>query len=287
MRAVPRPRPAGPGNRLRSRRRAGSPRSTRSSSIPASSICRTCSSVARSTTRTPLQLTADEHELRASGRGRDDETGTWKCAACSSTSDVSSRAIRASASPKDAMPPLAAAGRRAVGARHGGERRSGVDDGATVRHRARAVEVRQAEGHRDRQLPRTESVRRSAGRARQEPLRLRAQGHRGGGVGHRSPAARPRFRARRQSADRHRSMGRGRPARWCTTAAWCSSRAHGSPPPAPTEAPAVAEADTLAPPPPLEIVFFSPSDAEIDVTPSAPVRVQFSRGVREAHSPAG
>ena len=51
---------------------------------------------------------------------------------------------------------------------------------------------------------------------------------------------------------------------------------------APTEAPAVAEADALAPPPPLEIVFFSPSDGEIDVTPSAPVRVQFSRGVREA-----
>ena len=51
---------------------------------------------------------------------------------------------------------------------------------------------------------------------------------------------------------------------------------------APTDAPAVAEAEAPAPPPPLEIVFFSPSDAETDVTPSAPVRVQFSRGVREA-----
>jgi hypothetical protein len=51
---------------------------------------------------------------------------------------------------------------------------------------------------------------------------------------------------------------------------------------APTEAPALADATPAAPPPPLEIIFFSPSDGETDVSPSAPVRVQFSRGVREA-----
>ena len=52
---------------------------------------------------------------------------------------------------------------------------------------------------------------------------------------------------------------------------------------APTEAPAVAEtAAPAAPPPPLEIVFFSPSDDETDVSASGAVRVQFSRGVREA-----
>jgi hypothetical protein len=51
---------------------------------------------------------------------------------------------------------------------------------------------------------------------------------------------------------------------------------------APTEAPAVAETAPAAPPAPLEIVFFSPSDAETDVSPGSPVRVQFSRGVREA-----
>ena len=52
---------------------------------------------------------------------------------------------------------------------------------------------------------------------------------------------------------------------------------------APTEATAAAEtAAPAAPPPPLEIVFFSPSDDETDVSVSGVVRVQFSRGVREA-----
>jgi hypothetical protein len=36
------------------------------------------------------------------------------------------------------------------------------------------------------------------------------------------------------------------------------------------------------PPPPLEVVFFSPSEGETDVSPTGTVRVQFSRGVREA-----
>ena len=53
--------------------------------------------------------------------------------------------------------------------------------------------------------------------------------------------------------------------------------------PAPTEAPALAENDApAAPPPPLEVVFFSPSDGETDVSPTGAVRLQFSRGLREA-----
>jgi hypothetical protein len=52
---------------------------------------------------------------------------------------------------------------------------------------------------------------------------------------------------------------------------------------APTEAPAVAESEApSAPPPPLEVVFFSPSEGEADVSPGGTVRVQFSRGLREA-----
>lgn len=52
---------------------------------------------------------------------------------------------------------------------------------------------------------------------------------------------------------------------------------------APAETPAVAENDAPPlPPPPLEVVFFSPSEGETDVSPTGAVRVQFSRGVREA-----
>jgi hypothetical protein len=52
---------------------------------------------------------------------------------------------------------------------------------------------------------------------------------------------------------------------------------------APSEAPAVPEAaGTLIPPAPLEVVFFAPSDGEVDVRPSATVRIQFSRGVTES-----
>ena len=52
---------------------------------------------------------------------------------------------------------------------------------------------------------------------------------------------------------------------------------------APTEAPALADNDAPPlPPPPLDVVFFSPSEGEVDVSPVGPVRVQFSRGVREA-----
>jgi hypothetical protein len=36
------------------------------------------------------------------------------------------------------------------------------------------------------------------------------------------------------------------------------------------------------PPPPLEVVFSSPSNGEPDVSPAAPIRIQFSRGLREA-----
>jgi hypothetical protein len=36
------------------------------------------------------------------------------------------------------------------------------------------------------------------------------------------------------------------------------------------------------PPPPLEVVFSSPVEGEIDVSPSAPIRIQFSRGLRES-----
>src|SRR5688572_3576527 len=45
-----------------------------------------------------------------------------------------------------------------------------------------------------------------------------------------------------------------------------------------TEAPEEPEAPP-PPPPPLEIVFSSPSDGEVDVAASEPVRIQFSRGL--------
>ena len=54
---------------------------------------------------------------------------------------------------------------------------------------------------------------------------------------------------------------------------------------APSEAPSpdVAEAATpVLPPAPLEVVFFSPSDGEVDVNPTSPVRIQFSRGLTES-----
>ena len=55
------------------------------------------------------------------------------------------------------------------------------------------------------------------------------------------------------------------------------------------KAPAVTDADrddgapvSAAPPPPLEIVFNSPTDGETDVTPMSSVRVQFSKGLTES-----
>jgi hypothetical protein len=52
---------------------------------------------------------------------------------------------------------------------------------------------------------------------------------------------------------------------------------------APLDTPAVAEAAAPAlPAAPLEVVFFSPSDGEVDVNPSSTVRVQFSRGLTES-----
>ena len=52
---------------------------------------------------------------------------------------------------------------------------------------------------------------------------------------------------------------------------------------APASEPAPVEA--AAPPPPKqpsEVVFSAPTNEEVDVSPSAPIRVQFSRGLREA-----
>jgi hypothetical protein len=55
------------------------------------------------------------------------------------------------------------------------------------------------------------------------------------------------------------------------------------------KAPAASDADrddgapvSAAPPPPLEIVFNSPTEGETDVTPTSSVRVQFSKGLVEA-----
>ena len=39
---------------------------------------------------------------------------------------------------------------------------------------------------------------------------------------------------------------------------------------------------SAAPPPPADVVFNSPTDGETDVIPSAPIRVQFSKGLAEA-----
>jgi len=36
------------------------------------------------------------------------------------------------------------------------------------------------------------------------------------------------------------------------------------------------------PPPPLEVVFSSPTNDEVDVSPSAPIRIQFARGLKES-----
>lgn len=44
------------------------------------------------------------------------------------------------------------------------------------------------------------------------------------------------------------------------------------------EEPAIA----LPPPPPIEVVFSSPSDGETDVSPNSPIRIQFSRSVAPA-----
>jgi hypothetical protein len=53
---------------------------------------------------------------------------------------------------------------------------------------------------------------------------------------------------------------------------------------APSEAPPdLAEAATpVLPAAPLEVVFFSPSDGEVDVNPGGTVRIQFSRGLTES-----
>jgi hypothetical protein len=55
------------------------------------------------------------------------------------------------------------------------------------------------------------------------------------------------------------------------------------------KAPAASEPDrddgapvSAAPPPPVEIVFNSPTEGETDVTPTASIRVQFSKGLTEA-----
>ena len=38
-------------------------------------------------------------------------------------------------------------------------------------------------------------------------------------------------------------------------------------------------ADDLPPPPPVEVVFSSPTEGEADVSPSSPIRIQFSRSI--------
>jgi hypothetical protein len=51
-----------------------------------------------------------------------------------------------------------------------------------------------------------------------------------------------------------------------------------------TQAPQVRTVDEEAPPlppPPLEVVFSAPTAGETDVSPAAPVRIQFSRGLKE------
>jgi hypothetical protein len=47
------------------------------------------------------------------------------------------------------------------------------------------------------------------------------------------------------------------------------------------EAGIVEDVTPPPPPPPLEVVFSSPTEGELDVSPSAPIRIQFSRGLRE------
>jgi hypothetical protein len=52
-----------------------------------------------------------------------------------------------------------------------------------------------------------------------------------------------------------------------------------------TERPAarIVEEPTPPPPPqPLQVVFNSPTDGEVDVSPAAPIRIQFSRGLRDS-----
>jgi hypothetical protein len=44
----------------------------------------------------------------------------------------------------------------------------------------------------------------------------------------------------------------------------------------------VEEATPPPPPPPLEVVFSSPTNDEVDVSPSAPIRIQFARGLKES-----
>ena len=52
---------------------------------------------------------------------------------------------------------------------------------------------------------------------------------------------------------------------------------------APSEAPDVSEAATpVLPAAPLQVVFFSPSDGEVDVSPGSTMRIQFSRGLTES-----
>ena len=47
----------------------------------------------------------------------------------------------------------------------------------------------------------------------------------------------------------------------------------------------VEETAAPPPPPPLEVVFSSPTDNETDVSPTAPIRVQFARGLKESTIP--
>jgi hypothetical protein len=49
----------------------------------------------------------------------------------------------------------------------------------------------------------------------------------------------------------------------------------------PQAVPAAADETPLPPPPPLDVVFSSPTEGEIDVSKAGPVRIQFSRGIDE------
>jgi len=51
------------------------------------------------------------------------------------------------------------------------------------------------------------------------------------------------------------------------------------------EARVVEEAVTAPPPQPLQVVFSSPTDGEVDVSPAAPIRIQFARGLKESTIP--
>ena len=169
---------------------------------------------------------------------------------------------------------VAAAGRGHGDHRHRGRAGRGAAGAVDSRHRAQPVALPRSEGDDHRPVLRTQPARRPAGRAGEEPLRLRPALGRRGDLGHQHAAEaegrqRQGLRARPRRADRHRPLADASAARSSRGAGCCWLDAEAGSLDAREAADGDdAEEEPIRVPagPPPEVVFSAPTQDETDVS---------------------